>query len=122
MHMAGSTLYHVGWDDQAIQVFRAALGENGLNYRSWNMVGICHARRGQGRLVEMIRLQEARRYAQADQALAAGREDWQEARRCFLRARELQPDSSVAAVGLENIRQQLEALGRGAVIQMQYPL
>jgi hypothetical protein len=121
MRLAGLTLYRLGWDGHAIALYKAALAEEPRDHRSWTSLGICHARRGQRRLLEMMRLQENRRYSQADEALQAGKSDWEEARRCFIESNRLQPDAPGAADDLKNISRQLEALSRGAVMQMQYP-
>ena len=122
LYVAGNTLYVLGWDDAAVSVLRQAVAEEPSHAEAWVRMGICLARRGQRELVAMIEHQNARRYAEARQAEARGRKDWLEARDCFRRALTARPDSAEARLAAGNIRQQLDALERGQVIQMQYPL
>jgi hypothetical protein len=120
MHMAGCTLYFLGWYDQAIDLFRASLEEDPRHFRSWEMRGLCHARRGQERLLEWARLQNERKYGQADEALRAGREDWRQGEECFRQGLSIEPGSSTGRQGMDNIGRQLKALEHGEVIRIPY--
>jgi tetratricopeptide (TPR) repeat protein len=118
MHMAACTLYFLGWDDLAIDLFHASLKENADNFRSWEMLGECLAGRGQERLMEWVQLQKEAKYSLADEAHRAGLHDWLEAREDYLRAQSINPNSIPGSIGLANIRQQLKALEHGEVLHI----
>jgi len=50
LHVGGLTLFHLGWDGAAAEVFAAALTEEPSYHEAWNMRGLCLARRGSLRL------------------------------------------------------------------------
>ena len=105
LHLGGLTLYHMGWDDPAINVFRAAVKENPQAHESWDMLGLCLARRGTARLERLDQL---------------GRKDWDEARQCFLRALDVRPGYSLARDHLGLIESQIANLQKGILLKPRY--
>jgi len=100
IHLGGLTLYHLGWDSAAIEVFAAAVQRAPGYYEAWNMRGLCLARRGTRR----IRAGDHR-----------GRADWREARQAFLKALEIKPDHAPARRNLQLVETQLRQIQRGVI-------
>ena len=98
VYLGGLTLVHLGegWYDQAIEVIRAARDLDDSYARAWDMLGFCHAVRGDRRLKERDRKR--------------GGEDLLEAKKCFERALELDPHLASARNNLTIVQQQLARL------------
>jgi tetratricopeptide (TPR) repeat protein len=111
LHLGGLTLYHMGWDDGAIAVFGAAAGAaaavnaDDRAAESWDMMGLCLARRGTARLERLDQL---------------GRKDWDEARQCFLRALDMRPGYSLARDHLGLIESQIANFQKGILLKPRY--
>ena len=109
IYLGGFTLAHLGWDAQAIEVIGHVLREYGddpYRHRLWNMMGTCYARRG---TLRMLRQPPDFR----------GKQDWHEARNCFLQAMKARPDYPPAQRNLAEVERQIADEKRG--ILYQYP-
>ena len=95
-YLGGYTLGNLGWYTQAVAVFREVLPEDPYPHRVWNQIGWCLRQRGTIRM-----FQSPRDYR--------GKQDWQEARRCFLRALQLKGDYEDARTNLRLIEEQIAA-------------
>jgi hypothetical protein len=108
-YLGGFTLAHLGWDSQAIDVLEDVLKSyptDPYRYRVWNMKGTCLARRGTIRML-------------ADPPDLRGKEDWHEARNCFLESLRLVPDYHPAIANAAEVEHQIAAEKRG--IRFIYP-
>lgn len=95
LYVGGMTLYRLGWSGRAMEIFRRVLRRDESYHQAWNMLGVCIAERGNSRL------------GQED---LAARDDFIEARKCFLRAHQLQPNYAEANENLLRVDKQLGAL------------
>ncbi len=95
-YLGGYTLGNLGWYTQAVAVFREVLPEDPYPHRVWNQIGWCLRQRG---TIRMFHLPRDYR----------GKQDWQEARRCFLRALRLKGDYEDARTNLRLIEEQIAA-------------
>jgi len=95
-YLGGYTLGNLGWYTQAVAVFREALPDDPYPHRVWNQIGWCLRQRGTVRM-----FQSPPDYR--------GKQDWQEARRCFLRALRLKGDYEDARTNLRLIEEQIAA-------------
>ena len=108
-YLGGFTLAHLGWDTQAVEVIDHVLGAypaDPYRHRLWNMKGTCLARRGTLRMLG--RPPDFR-----------GKQDWHEARNCFLKALRLAGDYAPARANLREVQRQIADERRG--ILYQYP-
>lgn len=90
LHVAGLSLYYLGWLQAAGEAFAAAVAEDPSYYEAWNMEGFCLATAGTA---------ELRRTGRKDKLLAA--------RDCFRRALELKGDYRPAAENLRRVQRRL---------------
>ncbi len=95
LHLAGLTLYHLGWDNAAIEVFAAATAATPSYHEAWSMQGVCLAQRGQRQLRQTGHL-----------------DDLRQAARCFAKALEIKPDYQPARTNLAMAQEQLRKHAR----------
>jgi hypothetical protein len=104
-YLGGFTLAHLGWDSQAIVVLDDVLNsypKDPYRYRVWNMKGTCLARRGTIRMLQ-------------HPPDLGGKEDWHEARNCFLESLRLQSDYAPAIANLAEVDHQIAEEKRGVL-------
>lgn len=118
----GATLFTLGWTAQAVELFRKAVELAPADVELWNRLGLCLARRGQERLLDMMEHQKAGRTREMYHANIQGNNDWMEARKCFEKCLELNPRYIEAAINLANINGQISSLQNGVVVQMKYEM
>jgi len=109
MYLGGFTLAHLGWDTQAVEILGRAIRRfphSSDLHRMWNMKGTSLARRGTLRMLEQP-------------PDLRGKQDWHEARNCFLEALRAEPDYAPAARNLAEVDKQIAAEKRG--ILYKYP-
>ncbi|MGB2822874.1 MAG: hypothetical protein WBF17_17965, partial [Phycisphaerae bacterium] len=95
-YLGGYALANLGWYTQAAAVFRKVLPEDPYPHRVWNQIGWCLRQRGTVRM-----FQSPPDYR--------GKQDWHEARRCFLRSLQLKGDYEDARTNLRLIDEQIAA-------------
>jgi len=105
-YLGAFTLSHLGWDIQAVQVIDDVLARwprGPHRHRMWNMKGTCLARRGTLRMLRKPRPN------------FAGKQDWHEARNCFLQALRIDADYQPARRNLAEINRQIADEKRGVL-------
>ena len=90
LHLGGTTLYELGWNKQAAEVFAAAVGHEPRYYEAWSMRGTCLARMGEQLLHQ-----------------TGNRTMLQEAAGCFRKALEIKSDYAPARTNLTLVERQL---------------
>ena len=113
LHAGGLTLFRLGWDSSAAQLFAAAVDDDPHNAYAWNMRGVSLARLGTRRLVEGYDLK-------IQHMLDRGSNDLAEAKICFRNAIELLDDYGEARSHLALVEQQIAALNRGKILQFKF--
>ncbi|KKL77821.1 hypothetical protein LCGC14_2031060, partial [marine sediment metagenome] len=93
------TLERLGWHDQAIRAWRAAVGMDDEYHQAMNNLAMRLAIRGTWRLDEMRRLLEANREPEAVTARLEGLRDWQQAESWLKKALRDWPIRNRAACG-----------------------
>ena len=86
VYCGGITMYHLGWFSEAIVLIAKSLDEDPRNFRAWNMLGICYARRADMR-----------------PDVAGKIDDRARARRAFGKALHLEPGYPPAADNLKQL-------------------
>ena len=104
--MGAMTLYRIGWDSPAIDVFRRAVELDADYYQAWDLLGLALARRGTLRLAR----QDHR-----------GKQDWNEALACFDRALRIEPDYKDARSHRMLVSEQIASLKRGVLLTPVFP-
>ncbi|MCD4824254.1 MAG: tetratricopeptide repeat protein [Phycisphaerae bacterium] len=95
-HDAGMTLQRIGWDTQAIELFRAAVDEDPECCHAWFELGFCYA----------LRSQSYRNKTNCPQAMA----DLTKALRCMEKCLEIKPDHERAIEFRQVIQKDISAL------------
>jgi len=106
LYLAGFTLSHLGWDTPAIAMFDEALKADPHYFHRHfvlSMKGVSLARRGTRRMLR-------------HPPDLMGREDWHEARRCFIEALRARPDYEKARRNLRLVERQIEAERHGVIL------
>jgi len=98
LHVGGLTLFHLGWDTAAAELFTAAVEEDPSYHEAWNMKGLCLAREGSLRLRQ-----------------TGDKELLRRARDCFREALAIKSDYQPALANLQLVDSQLRSGSAPAV-------
>jgi tetratricopeptide (TPR) repeat protein len=108
-YLGGFTLAQLGWNTPAIEVLDHVLKtypKDPYRCQVWDFKGTCLAERGTNRMLQ-------------DPPDLGGKEDWNEARNCFLEALRLRSDYPPAIANLAEVEHQID--GEKRHIRFKYP-
>ncbi|MHC4295141.1 MAG: tetratricopeptide repeat protein, partial [Planctomycetota bacterium] len=95
LYVGGLTLFYLGWEDEAAELFKASVESEPSYHEVWNWRGICAMRRSTRHLLR-----------------AKKRADLHEAIEYLQKALEIKPDYEFARFNLNLIEKQLQAINR----------